>query len=152
VSILTVRLGARVFQTTTAELQEVDDAETLRRSGRSPFLVRLGFAAWSETPDELLDDRMALDDHEVPFTPKPLTTSEIEALQSTLVVVRRQEVVYLLDGLDTDRHLVGPEDSRGRLWHARTRQSPFLVGLSFAAAVADRDLLSRPTDASCVEL
>jgi hypothetical protein len=151
-AVLTIRLGARVFQVNTSELQEVQDPETIRRSGRSPHLVRLGFAAWSEDADAPIDDRLAVDEGVTVPDAAALTTAEVNALRTTLVVVRRQESVYLLDGLDPDRQLVARSDARARRWHARARQSPFLVGLSFAAAVEDQELLSRPTDSSCVEL
>ncbi|TVQ36211.1 MAG: hypothetical protein EA356_06005 [Geminicoccaceae bacterium] len=149
---LLMRLGGRLYAVPTDELGVVDDPGTRQRSGRAPFLVRLGFAAWCEDVDSLIDDPVAFDGSEVASTGAPLTTAAVNALQATLVVVRRQETVHLLDGIDAGRHLLTIGDARTRKLNARSLQSPFLVGLSFAAAVADQDVLSNPTDAACVEL
>ncbi len=151
-SQLILRLGGWIFDVGVDELVQVDDADTIRRSNRSPFLVRLGFAAWVDHADELIDDPLSFDGAQLDPVAGPLTTAHADILQTTLVVLRRQETVWLLNGLDASRHLVAITDARGRRLNARTRQSPSLVGLAFAAAVADRDVLSNPTDAGCVEL
>ena len=147
-----MRLGGRLFTASTDELLEVVDPGIRQRSSRPPLLLRLGFAAWCEDLDALIDDPIAFDGAEAPATVGPLTTAAANALQGTLVVLRRQETVYLLDGIDAGRHHLAITTARSRRLNARSLQSPFLVGLSFAAAVPDQDLLSNPTDASCAEL
>ncbi|MEO1091380.1 MAG: hypothetical protein AAFX81_12135 [Pseudomonadota bacterium] len=149
---LLLRLGGRLYRADTSELVEVADVDIAERASRPPFLVRLGFAAWCDDARTLTNDPVAFDGAELDAAAAPPSTAEMQALLKLLVVVRHRGALRLLDGIDATRHLVQINDSASRQLNARSVQSPFLVGLSFAAAVPDQDVLRNPTDASMAEL
>jgi hypothetical protein len=146
------RLGGRLVRIDSKELTTIDDTQVHARADRPPFLIRLGFAAWCDDLGELVDDPLFFDGTELASNAAPPTTAETQSLLNMLLVVRRQGTLYLLDGIDAGRHLMPVNDARSRRLNARSTQSPFLVGLSFAAVVADTDLLRNPTDAGMAEL
>ena len=146
------RLGGRLVRIDTDELVAIDDTQVHARADRPPFLIRLAFAAWCDDLGELVDDPVVFDGAELAGGVAAPTTAETQTLLDMLLVVRRQGTLYLLDGIDAGRHLLPVNDIRTRRLNARSIQSPFLVGLTFAGVVADTDHLRNPTDASMAEL